>query len=348
MTLEAVNQQNEGKLHSARAQVRYVGLPKSPRDLYRVGVELETPANIWGIKSPPEDWHLGSVNAAASTLVVPSAQDAQPPAAHEPEIQPVATTNPHRTVSSGTMTLEGSTEAGVPIRVSVPYEQILSSLEEKLQQAAEKAVALAVAHRLDPAVATAVKSIENASEARLHGTEERVASRRGILIRLKAILTKLSERLLKNDGVSLAEAQETARHFESGVPETHPVGANMRTYSERLLAGEIEVRAGEVAHYQVNIDTAKMVNAKVVGSFRVSGGSQNDIAVALVAESEFEYWANGHQANVLFATNKVTRAKLNWPITSSGSYVLAFDNRFALLSPKRITVDIELHYYVQK
>ncbi len=39
-----------------RAQVRFVRLPASPKELYQVGVELENPANVWGIQSPPEDW----------------------------------------------------------------------------------------------------------------------------------------------------------------------------------------------------------------------------------------------------------------------------------------------------
>jgi hypothetical protein len=254
-----------------------------------------------------------------------------------------------RPVSIGTseLTLEGSTEAGEPARVLVSTDQILHALEGQLQQAAEKAVALAVSHRLDTTHPAAVRTIENASQLSLENIEERVPSRVGILSRLKASLTNLSERLQKHEP-SFAGAQETVRHFENSVPEIKPVAVNMRAFSERLTAGEIEVRAGGEAHYQVNFDTTKMVNAKVVGSLRVSGGSQNDIAVALVAEDEFENWINGRQANVLFATNRVTRARLNWPITHSGTYVLVFDNRFSLLSSKKVAADIELHYHIQK
>jgi hypothetical protein len=351
VTLEAVNQQIKGKLHSVRAQVKYIGLPRSPRDLYRVGVELETPANIWGIKSPPEDWRQGSVNVAVGTGAIARMPDSQSPVpTQETQDAPSTGTAVRRPVSIGTseLTLEGSTEAGDPVRVLVSTDQILHALEGRLQQAAEKAVALAMSRRLDEAQPAAVRTIENASQLSLENIEERIPSRVGILSRLKASLTNLSERRQKHVEPSFTGAQETVRHFENSVPEIKPVGVDMRSFSERLAAGEIEVRAGGEAHYQVNIDTTKMLNAKVVGSFRVSGGSQNDIAVALVAEDEFENWINGHQANVLFATNRVTRARLNWPITHSGTYVLAFDNRFSLLSPKRIASDIELHYHIQK
>jgi hypothetical protein len=254
-----------------------------------------------------------------------------------------------RPVSIGTseLTLEGSTEAGEPVRVLLSTDEILHALEGRLQQAAEKAVALAVSHRLDTTHPAAVRTIENASQVSLENIGERVPSRMGILSRLRASFTNLSERLQKHFEPSFAGAQESVRHFENSVPEIKPVGVNMRVFSERLTAGEIEVRAGGEAHYQVCIDTTKMVNAKVVGSLRVSGGPQNDIAVALVAEDEFETWMNGHPANVLFATNKVTKARLNWPITHSGTYVLVFDNRFSLLSPKKVAADIELHYHIQ-
>jgi hypothetical protein len=56
MTLEVSNQHTGAKSAPVRAKVRFVRLPRNPRELYRVGVELETPANIWGIESVPEDW----------------------------------------------------------------------------------------------------------------------------------------------------------------------------------------------------------------------------------------------------------------------------------------------------
>ena len=87
-----------------------------------------------------------------------------------------------------------------------------------------------------------------------------------------------------------------------------------------------------------------MLRPVVVGSFRASGGSGNDIAAVLAAESEFENWINGHQARALFATDKVTMGQLNVLITQSGTYILAFNNRFSLSTPKTVSADIELRY----
>lgn len=45
-----------GEFHSLRARVASVQRPQAIRDLFQVAVELESPANIWGIESPPADW----------------------------------------------------------------------------------------------------------------------------------------------------------------------------------------------------------------------------------------------------------------------------------------------------
>jgi hypothetical protein len=50
---------------TARAQVRSVQIPRNPRDLYHVGVQLEKPANVWRIPSPPPDWLTAAERLAA-------------------------------------------------------------------------------------------------------------------------------------------------------------------------------------------------------------------------------------------------------------------------------------------
>lgn len=45
-----------GEFHSLRARVASVQRPQAIRDLFQVAVELESPANIWGIETPPADW----------------------------------------------------------------------------------------------------------------------------------------------------------------------------------------------------------------------------------------------------------------------------------------------------
>lgn len=49
---------------TVRAQVRSVQVPRNPRDLYHVGVQLEKPANVWRIPTPPPDWRTAAERVA--------------------------------------------------------------------------------------------------------------------------------------------------------------------------------------------------------------------------------------------------------------------------------------------
>ncbi len=53
-----------------RARVAWVQRPHSIRDFFQIAVELESPANIWGLDSPPADWSRAE-QAADSPLASP-------------------------------------------------------------------------------------------------------------------------------------------------------------------------------------------------------------------------------------------------------------------------------------
>jgi hypothetical protein len=50
---------------TVRAQVRSVQIPRNPRDLYHVGVQLEKPENVWRVLAPPPDWLTAAERLAA-------------------------------------------------------------------------------------------------------------------------------------------------------------------------------------------------------------------------------------------------------------------------------------------
>lgn len=363
VTLEVSNQQINAKTRPVRAQVRFVRLPGSPRELYSVGVELETPANVWGVKSAPEDWLPYSdsvgVAAGAARAVVPAAEPPIPlPTEQEMHTLPGSTeTEPSVPVSSGTIepVLQAPTVlpgSGTGERVTASPEELIRAMENKLQQVAEKAVASAVASQLHIALNEAVKAIENAGQEGVRKVEASlrqqemlaITARKGALSRLEASFANASQRLRRLAGVFFGGTQRTVENLEISAAQVQPVLPEARVFSEKLASGQIKVQAGGDVRYRINIDTTHMLRPVVVGSFRASGGSGNDIAAVLAAESEFENWINGHQARALFATDKVTMGQLNVLITQSGTYILAFNNRFSLSTPKTVSADIELRY----
>jgi hypothetical protein len=94
---------------TVKAQVRSVQIPRNPRDLYHVGVELEKPANVWRIPAPPPDWLTAAERlkaelppskeqtaAATGPGRAPTAEDIPlPPPTAVKAATPAASTNGH-------------------------------------------------------------------------------------------------------------------------------------------------------------------------------------------------------------------------------------------------------------
>ncbi len=61
---------------STRARVAWIQRPHSVREFFQIAVELERPANIWNIDSPPADWKLEETSGVAEESVTSGKQDA--------------------------------------------------------------------------------------------------------------------------------------------------------------------------------------------------------------------------------------------------------------------------------
>ncbi|MBV9887188.1 MAG: hypothetical protein JO119_11630, partial [Acidobacteria bacterium] len=85
--LQVLEANGENAAPVMRAQVRSIHPPMSPRELYQIGVELEAPANVWGVPSPPDDWLrlLGIDPSKAHDSSSAPAPASEPDHAHAPE-----------------------------------------------------------------------------------------------------------------------------------------------------------------------------------------------------------------------------------------------------------------------
>jgi hypothetical protein len=241
VTLEIPREENSERPRAVRAQVRYIRLPQSPRDLYQVGVELEAPGNVWGIKSPPEDWlRFPALPAGFSELPAsPAPQNAgneQKPAAAPASASPA-----------------NRPDAGKPVRVVVSPDQLLRALEAKLQQFAEKAVATAVASQVNMAVNQAAKAIDNFVQASIRRAEEHCAqyrdkllasSHEALMARLKTDLAEADTHLRQQLDACVARAQEAAERLERSAAQVQPalveaqgfLGKAAREFQEQFSA----------------------------------------------------------------------------------------------------------------
>ncbi len=80
VTLQVVGLNVEPKPPAVRARVRSVHNSQSSRELQQVGVELESPGNVWGIVTPPQDWiSSAGTNTALAQFATAVAPALEPP-----------------------------------------------------------------------------------------------------------------------------------------------------------------------------------------------------------------------------------------------------------------------------
>jgi len=182
ITLQVVGLNVEPKLPSVRARVRSVHPSQSARELQQVGVELESPENVWGIAVPPQDWLPSGQSSttsaqfasAAAPVLEPTPINAnleEPPAKNEPKMAEVATFPSPSPVASKPQAPK-ETETPKPQRVVITPDGLVAALQGRLQQAAEKAAQVAAAKHVQEALRDALGAIEDVRQSSVREVQE--------------------------------------------------------------------------------------------------------------------------------------------------------------------------------
>jgi len=224
-----------------RAFVKSVHPPASPRELFQVGVELESPANIWNVSPPPSDWNRllgGSTSqagmASMATAVAPALEPPEPPqapAAFAPAPASPAseartslvTTFPYTSTASASAEPAKEAAPTKPERVAITIDQLVAAMQGKLQAAAEKVVQNALATHLDEAIDSALARVEGVRERNLQQlgefSEQRIeslmrSSREEILGHLELRLGEVQSRWEEQHSAYRAQSEEIAQRLE--------------------------------------------------------------------------------------------------------------------------------------
>jgi hypothetical protein len=227
-----------------RALVKSVHPPASPRELFQVGVELESPANIWNVSPPPPDWNRllgGSLSSAGTaTAVAPALEPQEPPTAVEALPSTPAPNGGEARTSQVTEFPSPSPAASAapaakestpsrPERVAITIDQLVSAMQGKLQAAAEKVVQNALAEHLDEAVDEALRRGEGVRERNLQQlgefSEQRLeslmrSSREEILGHLESRLGEVQSRWEEQHNAYRAQSEEIAQRLEKLAADT--------------------------------------------------------------------------------------------------------------------------------
>jgi hypothetical protein len=224
VTLRLTEPCGEAESAVLRAQVRSVRAPKNPNELYQIGVELESPANVWGVPAPPSDWERAF--EAAALLKVRRDNDLPTPL-------PTAATAEREPAAAAT--------------TPTPAGQVLPTQFIPILQ---KAVRTAVAKQLDESLKDALWKFDEVSRARMQQAEESLerriemivyTSRAEVVSRLDSRLAEDQQRWKEQQDAYRSRTEEIADGLEKLGVDTRRDLAETKTFVERA-AGELEPR----------------------------------------------------------------------------------------------------------
>jgi len=236
---------SEEKPATVRAMVRSVHPPGSLRELQQVGVELETPANVWGITPPPADWtSLQETNTATAqaAAIAPMQESAtknvglgEIPMNSEPRMADVATF-PSPPPAASRPPAPKFPEAAQPPRAVVTPDRLISALQGRLQQEADKAVQTAAAKQVKDAIREALSSIDDARRSSMREVQELFPkSIEAMKLSLKEESAAEMAAQWKTDiEMYRGRAEEMARSLEKQADELRRELANAREYVEKI------------------------------------------------------------------------------------------------------------------
>ena len=295
VTLQVVGLNVEPAPPAIRARVRSIHASQSMRELQQVGVELETPANVWGIVTPPQDWlALGETTSsmpqfsafeetesepdpASAPLDAEALGAEEPPSEPEHKLADVATF-PSPSPAASKPPGPTLTEAPKPQRVVITPDGLINVLQGKLQQAAEKAVQTAVAKQLDEAVRNAVSAIDDVRRSSIREVQELFPTR------VEAVTTGLATK----DEIAAVTASVIASHWKE---EMEKYRSHAEELTQRLAqqAADLKRELDRCQEFLGKMNSELEPRAQVRLNEAVARvTSQFDGAVAKIMDRHFE------------------------------------------------------------
>jgi hypothetical protein len=242
VTLEVPHQETGHPARTVRARVMWIQRPRTVRELFQVGVELEVNGNFWGIAFPPSDWFpfpegLAAVpsQAVSETPPIPPA----PPSWTAPSTAAPAEDNVRTLPLMPSMPLmpsiqpAASSESSVAPQIARMVEEARQDLQGVLRQSAAEAVSLE-ARPLIASLELQLKGIAQKSVEAAAGPAAEKAFQQVKQLQLDAFLQECNRSMAESVGRTV---QQLASRLEE-VEKEH--GAAFEQRLEQRIAENLE------------------------------------------------------------------------------------------------------------
>jgi hypothetical protein len=271
VTLEVPHSEPGHPARTVRGRVTWIQRPRTVRELFQVGVELEVSGNVWGIAFPPGDWFPFPESATVPEVPAPSSPEAmghadpededwstpeELTAAHTPRPEPVEDNVRVLPLPAGGGDTSQQLSLQVARLVTEARQQILSTARESANEAvaAETRMLMADLH------AQLTDAAKKSAAAVIAGQSEE--------IKQEAIRQRQSER----ESVLSALREEMARELSQQISEARQQMDAQLAEVERARQTDFEMQIQDRLHDALQ---------KVETATRALGASENEARVAV-------------------------------------------------------------------
>jgi hypothetical protein len=157
VALEVPHPESGREARTVRAKIVWIQRPRTVRELFHVGVELEAPGNFWGIAFPPGDWFPFAEIAVSPLPSLAAQTEAEAP--FEEGILPGVDEN-----ESNVRVLPGPGSAEASLALARQVARLVVEAKQQIQTAVREATTRAVAAEVRPMLAAIHSQLSEAAE----------------------------------------------------------------------------------------------------------------------------------------------------------------------------------------
>lgn len=265
VTLEVPHNEPGHDARTVRGRVTWIQRPRTVRELFQIGVELEVSGNVWGIAFPPADWFPfpepgRNLEIAASPEEVGPASETQDWAAEE--VPAARAAEPAETNNVRVLPIPGGGDPSMQLArqmsrlVSEAKQQIQGAVRESANEAVAAETRLLLADLHAQLMDAAQKSAAAAVSARIEETQNEI----------------LQQRQSEREAALWALREEMSRELTQRISDARQQIDAQLAEVERARQGDFEQRI------QNQVQT---VIEKVEGATRALAASENEARVAI-------------------------------------------------------------------
>ncbi len=118
---------------------------------------------------------------------------------------------------------------------------------------------------------------------------------------------------------------------------------NVTAKSTLVIHQVVPVLAGYAIPVERVTVTSTMMDAHLVGDFRATGGSGDDIKVHVMMLADYNKWQGNGAPSTIYSSGKVSSGTFNVAL-AQGEMVLVLDNLFSSFSSKNVDIKAELKW----